>query len=175
MNNEKIIESIVDKINAGDDDYEIERFLERQEISSDEFESLIEMAKNKILEVQLKTYPKQNRLSFVIFVVLFILFILFCFLLPLLDIGSVMIPLSILVAIGTSLSGFYALLYYKSWKKDFIERKGKPKFDLHSYIMLATLPTVLLCYIISWNYLNGPGYNLYKMKSTFNFLKLFKH
>lgn len=172
VENEKIIEAIVDKINAGYDDYDIERFLKQQEINSDESNVLIEQAKNKILEHKLKTYPKQNKLVFIFSLALFVALLLFFgLILPSLNIASGIIPLSIVGAIGISLSGFYVLLYYKSWKKDFIERVGKPKFDLQTYFLVSSLPTILFYFIISWNFISGPGHNLYKLDITSKLIK----
>lgn len=172
MENGKIIEAIVDKINAGYDDYGIERFLKQQEIYSDKFNILIEAAKNRILEHQLKTFPKQNKRAFIVWLSLFVgLLFFFCIILPLLNIVTVIIPFSIVGAIAISFSGFKSILYYKSWKKDFIERVGKPKFDLQTYILVSSLPTILFYFIISWNFINGPGYNLYKLDITRKLIK----
>ncbi|HEY6141875.1 MAG TPA: hypothetical protein VIV55_00420 [Flavobacterium sp.] len=171
MKNEEIIEAIVDKINAGYDDYGIEKFLEHQEINAEEYNALIKAAKNKILEHKLHTYPKQNRDVFIISIALFVFFFLFCLILPLLNIGGGMIPLSILAVIGTSLSGYYALLYYKSWKKDFIERMGKPKLDLETYVILFTLPTILFHYIIFGSFLEGTDHNPNNLSITAKFIK----
>ena len=172
MEKEIIIQKIVDKINAGYDDYGIERFLKQQEINSDEFDTLIEAAKNKILEHKLKTYPKQNKRVFILWLSLFVVFLIFFgIILPSLNITNGMILLSIVGAIGVSLSGFHSLLYYKSWNKDFIERVGKPKFDLQNFFLLASLPTVLFYFIISWNFISGPGHNFYKVNTTIKFIK----
>ncbi|HEY6141879.1 MAG TPA: hypothetical protein VIV55_00440 [Flavobacterium sp.] len=172
MENEKIIEAIVDKINAGYDDYGIEKFLEHQEINSDEFDTLIEAAKNIILEHKLQTYPKQNKLVFIVSLALFVVFLIFfCIILPSLNIANGMIPLSILGAIFISFSGFYALLYYKSWEKSFIERVGKPKLDLQTYFIICTVPTILFYYIIFWSFVSGPSYELYKISITNKFIK----
>lgn len=172
MKNEKIIEVILDKINAGYDDYGIERFLKQQEINSDEFHTLIEAAKNKILEYKLKTYPRQNKLVFIFSLALFIVFFLFfIIILPSLNIANGIIPLSIVGAICISLSGFYTLLYYKSWEKGFIERVGKPKLDLQTYFLVSSLPNVLFYFIISWCFISGPGYNLYKLDITIKVIK----
>jgi hypothetical protein len=171
MTNKKITEAIIDKINIGYDDYELEKFLEQQEINSSEFETLIENAKSKILEHNLKTYPKQNKSTFIFCLSLFAslfasLFLFFVIILPLSNISNGIIPISILGSIAISLSGSYALLYYKSWNKDFIERIGKPKFDLQNYILLFSLPTVLIYFMISRSFINGSGYHLYKLNST---------
>ncbi|WP_139363515.1 hypothetical protein [Flavobacterium sp. LM5] len=172
MQNKEIIEAIVDKINAGYDDYGIEKFLKQQEINSDEFITLIEAAKNRILEHQLKTYPKQNKRAFIVWLSLFIMFLVFfCIILPSLNLANAVIPLSILGAVGVSFSGFKSILYYKSWKKDFIERVGKPKFDLQTYFLVSSLPTILFYFIISWNFISGPGYNLYKLGITSKLIK----
>lgn len=172
MKNEKIIEVIVDKINAGYDDYDIKKFLERKEINPEEFDMLIDTAKNKILEHQLQTYPKQNKRVFIFSLALFVVFLIFFgIILPSLNIANGIIPLSIVGAISISLSGFYALLYYKSWKRDFIERVGKPKLDLQTYLLVSSLPTVLFYFVISWNFISGPGHNLYKVHMTIKFIK----
>lgn len=172
MKNEKIIEAIVDKINAGYDDYGIEKFLKQQEINSDEFDTLIEAAKNKILEHKLKTYPKQNKRTFIIWLSLFVVFLIFfCIILPSLNIANGIIPLSIVGAICISFSGFYVLLYYKSWKKEFIERVGKPKLDLQTYFLVSSLPTVLFYFIIFWSFISGPGQDIYKLHITIKFIK----
>ena len=170
--NEKIIESIIEMINNGYDDYDIKRFLERQEINSNEFDTLIEVAKDKILEHKLKTYPKQNKRAFSVWLSLFVVLFLFCaIILPTLNIAIGLIPLSIVGAIGICFSGFKSILYYKSWEKDFIERVGKPKFDLQTYFLVSSLPTVLFYFIISWNFVSGPGHNLYKLGMTVKFIK----
>lgn len=177
MKNEKIIEAIVDKINAGYDDYEIERFLERKQIKPEEFDTLIETAKNKILEYRLQTYPKQNKKTFIVWLSMFVVFLILLFvLLLLLNITNGVVTLLLFMgSVGLSFSGFNTMLYYKSWEKDFIERTGKPKFNLQTYLILATLTTVIFYYIISWNYLSEPGYDLYKMRTTFKLIKLFRH
>jgi hypothetical protein len=172
METEKIIDAIVAKMNVGNDDYSIEKFLIHQKINSDEFDTLIEAAKNKILDYKLKSYPKQNKRVFIFSIALFVLFIIFfIIILPSLNIAKAIIPLSIVGAIGTSLSGFYALLYYKSWKKHFIESVGKPKLDLQTYILVSSLPTVLFYFIISWSFINGSSYNLYKIDITLKAIK----
>lgn len=173
MENEKIIEVIIDKINDGYDDYEIEKFLERQEIALDKFDKQFEDAKNKILEHKLKTYPKHNKLLFIVSLSLFtVFFLFFLIIIPLLNIDNGIIPLSIFGAFAISLSGFYSILYYKSWEKDFIEKVGKPKLNLQTYILVASLPTVLFYFIISWNSLEGPGHDLYKLSITSKVLKV---
>lgn len=172
MKNEKIIEAIVDKINARYDDFDIEKFLKQKEINSNEYNALIEAAKNKILEHKLKTYPKQNKLAFIFSLALFVVLLLFFgFILPSLNIASGIIPLAIMGAICISLTGFYAILYYKSWKKDFIEKVGKPKLDLQTYFLVSSIPNVLLYYIISWSFINESGYNLYKLDITIKAIK----
>ncbi|UFH35078.1 hypothetical protein [Flavobacterium acetivorans] len=172
MKSEQIIEAIVDKINAGYEDYDIERFLKQQEINEDEFDSLIEAAKNKILEHQLKTYPKQNKRTFIIWLSLFVVFFLFfAIILPTLNIVNGIMLLSIVGAISISFSGFKSILYYKSWKEDFIERVGKPKLDLQNFFLVASLPSILFYFIISWSFISGPGYNLYKLDMTIKAIK----
>ncbi|UFH35072.1 hypothetical protein [Flavobacterium acetivorans] len=172
MKNEKIIEVIVDKINAGYEDYDIEKFLKHKEIDPNEFNTLIELAKNKILEHQLKTYPKQNKRTFIIWLSLFVVFLIFfCIILPSLNIANGIMLLSILGAIAISFSGFKSILYYKSWKKDFIERVGKPKLDLQNFFLVASLPSILFYFIISWSFISGPGYNLYKLDMTIKAIK----
>lgn len=172
MKNEKIIEVIIDKINAGYDDYGIEKFLKQQEINSDEFNALIETAENKILEHKLKTYPKQNKKAFIVWLSLFAgLLFFFCIILPSIIFANGIIPLSMVGAIGISFSGFKSILYYKSWKKDFIERVGKPNFDLQTYFLVSSLPTILFYFLISWNFISGPGHNLYKLDITSKLIK----
>jgi hypothetical protein len=156
MIDEKIIDGIIDRLNDGDDDYDIEKYLERKEINSNEFEKLIETAKNKILVHKLETYPKQNKFKFIFWTSLFVIFfILFFFILPKSNINVGIIALSITGAICTSLSGFFSWIYYKSWSKDFIEKVGKPKVDLQIYFMLSAIPNVILYFIISWCFSSG--------------------
>lgn len=174
MKNEEIIEVIVIKIKAGYDEYEIERFLKQQEINLDLYNTLIEAANNEILNDKLKSYPKQNKRTFIFCITLFIVLIItFFFILPSLNISNAIIPLSAIGTIGISLSGFYSLLYYKSWTKDFIEKIGKPKFDLQTYILITSLPTVFFYFIIFWNFTSGSGYNLYKLKMIRKIINLY--
>lgn len=172
MKSKQIIEAIVDKIDAGYEDYDIERFLKQQEINEDEFDSLIEAAKNKILEHQLKRYPKQNKRIFIIWLSLFVVFFLFfVIILPTLNIANGIMLLSILGAISISFSGFKSILYYKSWKRDFIEKVGKPRLDLQTYCLVSSLPTVLFYFIISWSFISGHGQDIYKLHITIKFIK----
>lgn len=172
MKNEKIIEAIVDKINAGYDDYGLEKFLNQQEINSDEFDTLIEAAKNRILEHKLETYPNKNKLVFIVSLSSFIVFLVFfCIILPSLNIVNGLIPHSLLGAIAISFFGFKSILYYKSWENDFIERVGKPKLDLQTYFLVSSLPTILFYFIISWSFINGSGHDLYKLSTTIRFIK----
>ncbi|OXA79156.1 hypothetical protein SAMN05444397_102399 [Flavobacterium aquidurense] len=155
-----------------DGDNGIERFLKQKEINPDGFDTIIEMAKDKISEHQLTTYPKQNKRVFILWLSLLVgLLFFFCIILPSLNISNVIIPLSIVGAISISFSGFKSILYYKSWGKDFIERVGKPKFDLQTYFLVSCIPTILFYFIISWNFISGPGHNLYKLGITAKFIK----
>jgi len=172
MEKTQIIETIIDKINNNYDHYDIKEFLERKGINPADFDILIEAAENKILVHKLKTYPKQNKFRFIFCMVLFVLsFLFFIIILPILNIINGIMPVSIFGAILISLSGFYALLYYKSWSKDFIEKAGKPKFDLSTYFLICSVPTVLLYFLISWSTINRSGHDLYKLKTTIKIVK----
>lgn len=174
MEKTQIIETIIEKINNNYDHYDIEEFLERKGINPADFDILIEAAENKILAHKLKTYPKQNKFRFIFYMVLFVLSFLFSIIiLPILNIRNGIIPLSIFGAISISLSGCYALLFYKSWNKDFVGKVGKPKFNLSTYLLIFSVPTVLLYFLISWSTINGAGHDLYKLKSTSKIIKFF--
>lgn len=176
MEKKEIIEKIIEKFHAGDDDDEIKKFLERIDVKSEEWEFLIENAKNKILEFQLKTYPKQNKLAFIFWILLFLMFsIFFLAILPLFQISNAITIVSIFGSICITLSGFNSLLYYKSWKKDFIEKVGKPNLDLGMYFLLSIFPNIAIYAIISWNYINNTEYNLYKFSITLKAIRLLFH
>lgn len=156
MIDEKIIDLIIDRLNDGDDDYDIGKYLERKEINPIEFEQLIITAKNRILEHKLETYPKQNKLKFILWTSLLSLsFLLFFIILPYSNINIGITALSITGAISTSLFSFFSWIYYKSWLKDFIEKVGKPKIDLQIYIIIFTIPNIILFFIISWCFSSG--------------------
>lgn len=151
MTNEQIIDGIIDRLNDGDEDYDIEKYLERKEIHSSEFPQLIKTAKDKILQHKLKTFPKQNKLRYIVWTTLLLIFILlFFFILPKSNISDGIFPLSIFGAICISLSGFFSFIYYKSWLEDFIVKVGKPKLDIQVYVLMSSLPNIILYFIISW-------------------------
>jgi hypothetical protein len=151
MTNEQIIEGIIDRLNDGDDDYDIEKYLERKEIDSNEFPQLIKTAKDKIVQHKLETFPKQNKLRYILWTTLFSIFILlFFFILPKLNISDGITPLSILGAVCISFTGFLSFIHYKSWLEDFIVKVGKPKLDYQVYTFMSLLPNVILYFIISW-------------------------
>lgn len=150
----------------------IEKSENLQEINSTQIDTLFETTESEISEIEFKTYSRQNKFVFLLSLVLFIAFFLFFFIIvPSLDVAGIIIPLSITGSIMISLSGFYCLLYYKSWKKDFIEKVRKPKLNIETFILICSLPTALFYFIISWNYLEGPGHNLYKLGITLKVLK----
>lgn len=175
IKNENIIDIIIEKISCGYEDYEIEKFLERQKIDSSEFEYLIDAAKSKILDYKLKVYPKQNKQTFILCLSLFIIsFIFFLFILPSFLRANTANLFSILGAICITLSGFYSLMYYKSWEQDFIKQVGKPKLNLEFSFVLCIFPAILFYCIISWSFDNGDSYNLYKLSLINKLIKLFK-
>ncbi|PIF29836.1 hypothetical protein CLU81_0220 [Flavobacterium sp. 9] len=153
-------------------DNKSEKSENRQEINSTESDTVFETTESEISDIELKTYSRQNKFVFILSLVLFIASFLFFFIIvPSLDVARVIIFVSIVGSIMISLSGFYCLLYYKSWKKDFIEKVGKPKLNIETFILICSLPTVLFYFIISWNFLEGPGHNLYKLGITLKVLK----
>ncbi|TCK56155.1 hypothetical protein C8C83_4167 [Flavobacterium sp. 90] len=153
-------------------DNQVERSENRQEINSTESSTVFETTESEISDIELKTYSKQNKFVFILSLVLFITSFLFFFIIvPSLDVARIIIPVSIVGSIMISLSGFYCLLYYKSWKKDFIEKVGKPKLNIETFVLICSLPTALFYFIISWNFLEGPGHNLYKLGITLKVLK----
>jgi len=153
-------------------DYGNEKFVKQKEINPDQFDDLIEVAKDKISEHQLTAYTQQNKSAFILWLSLFVLFLVFfLFILPLFNIANGIITLSIVGAMGISFCGFKSVLYYKSWVKDLIEKVGKPKFDLQTYFLVSSLPTILFYFLISWNLISGPGHNLYKLDITSKLIK----
>lgn len=153
-------------------DNKSERFKNRQEINSAESYTVFETNESEFSDIELKTYSRQNKFVFILSLVLFVAAFLFFFIIvPSLNVARIIIPVSIVGSIMISLSGFYCLLYYKSWKKDFIEKVGKPKLNIETFILICSLPTALFYFIISWNFLEGPGHNLYKLGITHSVIK----
>ncbi|WP_337966054.1 hypothetical protein [uncultured Flavobacterium sp.] len=151
-----------------------EKKIERSENNSAESYTVFETTESEFSDIELKTYSRQNKFVFILSLVLFVASFLFFFIiLPSLDVARIIIPVSITGSIMISLSGFYCLLYYKSWKKDFIEKVGKPKLNIETFILICSLPTALFYFIISWNFLEGPGHNLYKLGITHSVIKFF--
>lgn len=153
MERETILNYIINNLNNGDDEYEIERYLKIKDVDPADFESLFATARERILAEKLKTYPKRHILLFVVWTLLTIAaFALFFFILPKMNIaGSTTLP-SIVGGLCLTFFAFNSFRYYKSWTKDFITRIGKPKLDLQIFIALAIIPAVILGFIISWRF-----------------------
>lgn len=152
MEKENIINYIINCLNNGEDEYEIERYLKIKDVNPGEFTGLFDIAKEKILSEKLVTYPKKNKISFAVWTSISIfLFVLFFFILPSLNITRSII-LSIIGAVCLCFTSFYAMVYYKSWKEDFIRKIGKPKPNLSIFLALAAIPTVVLYFIIDWRF-----------------------
>ena len=153
MEKETLINYIANNLNNGTDEYEIERYLKIKNVDPSEFESMFAIAKERILEGKLSTYPKKNKMSFIVWTTLTLLtFILFLFVLPKQNITGGTTILSIIGGICICFFAFNAFLYYKSWTEDFIKKIGQPKLDLQIFIALAIIPTVILAFIIGWRF-----------------------
>lgn len=140
--------------------------------ASDDVTKPVKIVENIFLDPTLKPYISKNKLTFAIWLTLFIVFSFFGFIiLPSIDVGGAIMVLSVLGAICISFSGFCSILYYKSWEKAFIQKVVKPKLDFSTYFIVGLLPTILFYFMISWNFIDGPGYNLYKAHTTIKFIK----
>jgi hypothetical protein len=153
MLNDEIVNYIVDRINAGDDQYEIEDSLKRKEINPSEFDAIIEAAQGKILDYQLKIYPKQNKLRFAFWMILSaVFFILFFFILPRLNMVRNVTIISIIGSICLSFSLFSSFFHYGTWRKDYIKKAGRPKFPFDIYIIISLIPSLIIYFFISWSF-----------------------
>jgi hypothetical protein len=156
MTNEEIVNYVVDRINAGDDQYEIEDSLKRKEIDPSEFDALIEAAQSKILEHKLKTYPRQHIIRFTIWTILFLSFsVLFFFILPGLGITRNTVLISILGTICLSISLLNVFIYYGSWREANIKKYGKPKPPIEGYVLICLFPGFIFYLIISSCFSSG--------------------
>ncbi|MBF4472424.1 hypothetical protein [Flavobacterium sp. HJJ] len=156
MNKDEIVEYIVDRINANEDQYQIEASLKRKEIDPAQFDSLMDQALARILEHKLKTYPRQNIIRFTIWTILLLFFsALFFFILPGLGITRNTITLSILGTICLSVSLLNVFIYYGSWRKRNIEKYGKPKPPIEGYLVISFFPGFIFYFIISSCFSSG--------------------
>jgi hypothetical protein len=156
MKKDEIVEYIVDRINANEDQYQIEASLKRKEIDPAQFDSLIDQALAKISEHKLKIYPRRNIIRFTIWTILLLFFsALFFFILPGLGITRNTITLSILGTICLSVSLLNVFGYYGSWRKTYIEKYGKPKPAVDIYLTLGFLPAIIFYFIISSCFSSG--------------------
>lgn len=156
MINDEIVNYIVDRINAGDDQYEIEDSLKRKEIDQSEFDAIIEAAKSKILEYKFKTYPRQHIIRFTVWTILLLFFsVLFFFILPGLGITRNTVILSIVGTICLSICLLNVFIYYGSWRKRNIEKYGKPKPPIEGYVFVSFFPGFIFYFIISSCFSSG--------------------
>lgn len=150
MNKDEIVEYIVDSINAGNDQDDIEASLKRREIDPSQFDALIGEALAQILEYKLKTYPRQNLIRFIIWTILFLSFaVVFFFILPGLGISQNIFLISLVGTILLSISLLHVFVYYGSWKKLYIEKFGKPKLPVEGYLIVNLFPGFIFYFIIS--------------------------
>lgn len=156
MSNNEIVNYIVDRINAGDDQYEIEDSLKRKEIDPGEFDTIIEAAQGKILEHKLKTYPRQHIIRFTVWTILFLFFsALFFFILPGLGITRSTVIISVLGTICLSISLLNVFIYYGSWREKNIKKFGKPKPPIEGYAIVSFFPGFIFYFIISSCFSSG--------------------
>lgn len=156
MNKDEIVQYIIDRINAGDDQNQIEASLKRKEIDPAQFDSLIDQALAGILEYKLKTYPRQHIIRFTVWTILFLSFsVLFFFILPGLGITRNTVIISISGTICLSISLVNVFIYYGSWRKRNIEKYGKPKSPIEGYLMICFFPGFIFYFIISSCFSSG--------------------
>jgi len=116
MEKETLINYIINNLNNGEDEYEIERYLKVKGVDPSEFESLFTTAKERILNEKLETYPKKNKRLFTAWLALTLLtFVFFFFILPKQNISGGTTILSIIGALCLSFFAFNSICYYKSW------------------------------------------------------------
>lgn len=156
MNKDEIVEYIIDRIDAGDDQDQIEDSLKRKEIDPAQFNSLIDEALAKILEHKLKTYPRQHIIRFTVWTILLLVFsVLFFFILPGLGITRNTVIISILGTICLSICLLNVFIYYGSWRKRNIEKYGKPKPPIEAYLFVTFFPGFIFYFIISSCFSSG--------------------
>lgn len=156
MVKDEIVAYIVDRINAGDDQDEIEASLKRKEIDPAQFDTLIDQALAEILEHKLKTYPRQNAIRFAVWTILFLSFsALFFFILPELGITRNTFIFSILGTICLSVCLVNIFVYYGSWREAFIKTYGKPKPPIEGYAVISLFPGFIFYFIISSCFSSG--------------------
>lgn len=162
MNKDEIVAYIVDRIDAGDDQRQIESALKRKDIDPEQFESLIDLALDKIATHKLETYPKQHKKKFTIWTILFLFFsAIFFFILPQLGLFRNTVALSILGTVCLSICLLNVIVYYGSWRKEFIEKHGKPKPPIEAYFMIIFFPGCIFYFIIS-SFLSSGADNILK-------------
>ncbi|WP_298396522.1 hypothetical protein [Flavobacterium sp.] len=149
MTKEEILERVVERVKDNEYDYEIETFLKRKEVNPEDFKSIIENARALVLEERLKVMPKKNLTVFIVLVVLVLAtFYLFAFYLPTQNVSRNKTILSIIGTAFFCFFSFLSLVYFNTWKPEFLKIRDKPKIDF-TFMALMFVPAVIVYFIFS--------------------------
>lgn len=149
MTKEEILERVVERVKDNEYDYEIETFLKRKEVNPEDFKSIIENARALVLEERLKVMPKKNLTVFIVLVVLVLAtFYLFAFYLPTQNVSRDKTILSIIGTAFFCFFSFLSLVYFNTWKPEFLKIRDKPKIDF-TFMALMFVPAVIVYFIFS--------------------------
>lgn len=162
MDRDKIISKVVDFMKKEDCYiFEIENFLRDNRIPEGEFNGIIDEARSKLVQFAPKVDDKEIEsisLKHTIFfgcsiIIVIATFVYLYFFLPYeIELSSNFYP--ILAAILICFFSFTTIIYYKTWKFDYIGRLGSPKINFGLIAVLSLIPGVILFFVFQSKFEN---------------------
>jgi hypothetical protein len=148
MENEKIIATIVDHLKADYCESEIKDILKDKNISENDFKNLYDKSKEIVNNDNIIKLAKNNKLKFFAYVsITFLTLLIFLFYLPK-QIESPSTFYSIIGSVIICLFAFISIVYYKTWKLEFVKKQETPNIN-YSFLVIMILPCAILYFIIS--------------------------
>lgn len=149
MKENSLVLKAVQYIKADYNDFEIRNFLIQEGAGEDEVDHVLQEALDVIEEEQVEINSKKYKVFFVLFFILFLSsFYFFLFVLPA-KIESASILYSLLGSILICLFGVLSFVYFGSWSKDKLRKRGSINLKFDLLLFLIAFPVLIMYFIIN--------------------------
>lgn len=149
MEEKSLVLKAIDYIKKDCNDFEIKNFLMQEGAVEDEVDDILQKARGILEEREVEMNNKKYRVFFLLFLALFVSnFYYFLFILPV-KIESASILYSLLGSILICLFGILSIVYFGSWSKDKLRKRGNINLKFDVLLFSMAFPVLIMYFIIN--------------------------